>query len=749
MKIINLSSIANPISISVQNPSRSDYDRFIGLEHYDSGEPVITRFQGTELLTTSAKAFKANDILIARRNVYLKRAGIVFFDGITSGDSIILRLKEDTQKTIGYSREDLIRYIPFMLNSEHFWIYANKHADGMNSKRISKDTLLEYEFELPSIDEMRDISDKLWAAYRLKEAYKKLLVTTDEMVKSQFIEMFGNPVTNTKGWKTAKIKDVAPEMPSKEQLSGKIWLLNLDMIESNTGRIIEKVYEDVENALSVQSFDEGNVLFSKLRPYLNKVVIPDEPGMATTELVPLRPEPSKLHKVFLSHLLRGNQFVNYANDIAGGTKMPRMPLTELRNFDCILPPMDKQLEFVFIAEQVDKSKFGDFKSQFIEMFGNPLSLNQKNELKRLGECCILNPRRPNIALCDTDKVSFIPMPAVSEDGYLVDMTDEEYGKVKKSFTYFENNDVLFAKITPCMENGKGAIVHGLTNGIGMGSTEFHVLRPINGISSPYWLLALTRMPIFRERAAKNMSGTGGQKRVSASYLDHFMVGLPAIEEQRRFEAIYRQADKSKFGDFKSQFIEMYYNTHNKQTLESVCPIMSKGITPKYVESSSVLVINQACIHWDGQRLGNIKYHNEEIPVRKRILESGDVLLNATGNGTLGRCCVFICPSDNNTYINDGHVIALSTDRAVILPEVLNTYLSLNDTQAEIYRQYVTGSTNQVDIVFSDIKKMKVPVPSMDEQILFVEVLKQADKSKFELKQCIEHIDKVIKSLING
>jgi restriction endonuclease S subunit len=175
--------------------------------------------------------------------------------------------------------------------------------------------------------------------------------------KSQFIEMFGNPVTNTKGWKTAKIKDVAPEMPSKEQLSGKIWLLNLDMIESNTGRIIEKVYEDVENALSVQSFDEGNVLFSKLRPYLNKVVIPDEPGMATTELVPLRPEPSKLHKVFLSHLLRGNQFVNYANDIAGGTKMPRMPLTELRNFDCILPPMDKQLEFVFIAEQVDKSKF--------------------------------------------------------------------------------------------------------------------------------------------------------------------------------------------------------------------------------------------------------------------------------------------------------------------------------------------------------------------------------------------------------
>lgn len=228
-----------------------------------------------------------------------------------------------------------------------------------------------------------------------------------------------------------------------------------------------------------------------------------------------------------------------------GAAQPNISQSIIRSMEIPMATIDEQKRFCKLLTQADKSKFGDFKSQFIEMFGNPLSLNQKNELKRLGECCILNPRRPNIALCDTDKVSFIPMPAVSEDGYLVDMTDEEYGKVKKGFTYFENNDVLFAKITPCMENGKGAIVHGLTNGIGMGSTEFHVLRPINGISSPYWLLALTRMPIFRERAAKNMSGTGGQKRVSASYLDHFMVGLPAIEEQRRFEAIYKQADKSK------------------------------------------------------------------------------------------------------------------------------------------------------------------------------------------------------------
>ena len=206
--------------------------------------------------------------------------------------------------------------------------------------------------------------------------------------------------------------------------------------------------------------------------------------------------------------------------------------------------IERQKEFESIYRQADKSGFDGRKSQFIEMFGNPLSSIQRYSLKKLGDCCELNPRRPNLSLKDTDKVSFVPMPSVSENGCLQDVTDEEYGKVKKGFTYFENGDVLFAKITPCMENGKGAIAEGLTNNIGMGSTEFHVLRPIEELSSPYWLLALTRLQIFRERARKNMTGTGGQKRVPANYLENFMVGLPPIEEQSRFENIYKQADKS-------------------------------------------------------------------------------------------------------------------------------------------------------------------------------------------------------------
>ena len=207
---------------------------------------------------------------------------------------------------------------------------------------------------------------------------------------------------------------------------------------------------------------------------------------------------------------------------------------------------ESQEEFVSLYRQADKSKFSDFKSRFIEMFGNPLSAEQKYPLKRLADCVDINPRRPQLSLSDTDQVSFVPMPCVSEEGYLQDVESVDYGTVKKGFTYFEEGDVLFAKITPCMENGKGAIAEDLINGIGMGSTEYHVLREKPEVSNKYWILAFTRLPIFREDAAKNMTGTGGQKRVGASYLSDFRIGLPPIEAQQEFEQLYRQADKSKY-----------------------------------------------------------------------------------------------------------------------------------------------------------------------------------------------------------
>ncbi len=317
---------------------------------------------------------------------------------------------------------------------------------------------------------------------------------------------------------------------------------------------------------------------------------------------------------------------------------------------------------------------------------------------------------------------------------------------------FKKGQILFGRRRAYQHKAAIATFNGICSG------DITVIEPIEGMVYPALLPFIVQNDAFFSHAVQGSAGSLSP-RVKWEHLSSYEIELPSIEEQRvlaeklwaayRLKESYKRLLAATDEMVKSQFIEMYRRAHKEMTLESVCTIMGKGITPKYVDSSSVVVINQACVHWDGQHLENVKYHNKNVPVKKRTLETGDVLLNATGNGTLGRCCVFSCPSDENQYVNDGHVIAISTDRSVILPEVLNSYLSLSDTQAEIYRQYVTGSTNQIDIVFTDIKKMTVPVPNMREQLQFVSTLQQADKSKFELRKSIDAIDQVIKSLING
>ena len=512
----------------------------VGLEHLIPDE---IRFDAYDINTdnTFSKRFVKGQVLFGRRRAYQRKAAIAEFDGICSGDITVIEAIEGKM---------VPELLPFIIQTPVFFDYANRGSAGSLSPRVKWEHLVDYEFELPPLEEQKILADKLWAAYRLKEAYKKLLDATDEMVKSQFIEMVGDPRNNPKGWPTKRLSELAEYSigltykPEQICDDGTIVLRSGNIQD---GKIsfsdIVRVNAPIKESLFVKEDDILMCSRNGSASLVGKVaMIPDinEPMTFGAFMTIIRSAEAKYLYLYF-------QSQDFRERVSEGKSSTMNQITQkmLDKVEVPFPDKDVRETLSAIASQADKSKFGDFKSQFIEMFGNPLSSKQKNELKRLGQCCIINPRRPNIALCDTDKVSFIPMPAVSEDGYLVDMADEEYGKVKKGFTYFENNDVLFAKITPCMENGKGAIAYGLTNGIGVGSTEFHVLRPINGISSPYWLLTLTRMPIFRERAAKNMSGTGGQKRVSASYLNHFMVGLPAIEEQRRFEAIYRQADKSK------------------------------------------------------------------------------------------------------------------------------------------------------------------------------------------------------------
>lgn len=172
--------------------------------------------------------------------------------------------------------------------------------------------------------------------------------------------MFGMPVSNTKGWGTEKINDVAPVVNYNGEFDDEVWLLNLDMVEAQTGRILEYLIVNVEDVgSSTCTFDASNVLYSKLRPYLNKVVIPERCGYATSELVPLQPIKTKINREYLAFMLRSDEFVNMINEKVAGAKMPRVSMGDFRKFDVPIPPLELQEYFAEFVTQVDKLKFED------------------------------------------------------------------------------------------------------------------------------------------------------------------------------------------------------------------------------------------------------------------------------------------------------------------------------------------------------------------------------------------------------
>ena len=339
-------------------PEPGDEEMYIGLEHLDTGSLQVKRWGSDVPITGEKLVMKKGDILFGRRNTYLRRAAIAPHNGIFSAHGMIFRPNTELMDP---------DYFPFFISSDYFMNAAIRISVGSLSPTVNWKTLKDLEFDIPDLESQRKSAELLTAANDLKQSYEALLVQIDELVKSQFIEMFGHLGEDEKGW-----------------------------------------------------------------------------GITT-----------------------------------------------------------------------------------------------------LGQCCELNPKRPK-GISDDLAVSFVPMPAVSERGE-IDCTDiKPYSEVKKGFTYFAEYDVLFAKITPCMENGKGAVAEGLSNGIGAGSTEFHVLRPIEGKSNPYWLYIITMFDGFRKDARKVMTGTGGQLRVPINYLNEYPITLPPIELQDEFEKFVRQSDKSKF-----------------------------------------------------------------------------------------------------------------------------------------------------------------------------------------------------------
>jgi type I restriction enzyme, S subunit len=330
-------------------PTEEDQPLYIGLEHLDTGNLHVDRWGSPVPLKGEKLIMRKGDVLLGRRNAYLRRAAVAPHDGLFSAHGMVLQPREDV-----IDKE----FFPLFIASDYFFDEANRISVGSLSPTINWKDLRSVEFEIPSMEKQRELAKVLWAMDTTKRSYQKLLQKTDELAKALFIEMFGDPITNPMEWETKPLSDVAPEVQYNGVFGDIVWLLNLDMVESNTGRIIEKLRVPIETVgSSTCTFCNDHVLYSKLRPYLNKVVVPDEEGYATSEMIPLKPNPTILNRTFLAHLLRSNEFVAYVTSLSTGTRMPRVPMTVIRNFKCILPPIEMQNRFTAIIKQVDKSKF--------------------------------------------------------------------------------------------------------------------------------------------------------------------------------------------------------------------------------------------------------------------------------------------------------------------------------------------------------------------------------------------------------
>ena len=282
-------------------------------------------------------------------------------------------------------------------------------------------------------------------------------------------------------------------------------------------------------------------------------------------------------------------------------------------------------------------------------------------MARLGDVCIINPKGKS--LDDDCDVSFVPMQSVSEDGTVDVTTIRKYGEVKKGFTNFQDGDILFAKITPCMENGKGCIANGLKNGMGFGSTEFHVLRPKSELVTSEWIYYLTSWPEFRKKCEKNMTGSAGQKRVPKTFLENYQIDIPSLDEQDRITAqldkvsdliVKRRAQLDKL-DFlvKARFVEMFGDPvsnpkgwpkvalsdladvrigpfgsllHKEDYIEGGCPL----VNPSHIVDGQIVVDKKFTVPKD-------KYEEME-PYHLKI---GDVVMGRRGE--MGRCAV-VCDS---------------------------------------------------------------------------------------------------------
>lgn len=383
---------------------------------------------------------------------------------------------------------------------------------------------------------------------------------------------------------------------------------------------------------------------------------------------------------------------------------------------------------------------------------------------QLNDICEMNPRYPVGKYPDHCLVSFLPMKNVEErTGRIILGEVRPLSAVKKGYTFFENDDVLFAKITPCMENGKVAIAQNLSNGIGFGSTELHVLRCRECLKNKYLFYFLIQSS-FRKVAHRNMTGTAGQLRVPKTFLENTEIPLPPLDEQHKIvekiEELFSELDNSvaELKKAKAQ-LRLYrqsvlasafagrMNNENLRMNNEELPAGWKWvklgeiankitdgehIRPN-VQSTGVPFLSAKDVRENDISFDNVLYVSDKDAKRfwKRCdPERGDILIVSRG-ATVGRLSVI--ETDTNFCLL-GSVILIKINYATN-----SRFVALMIKSPQINKKIlnISGSTAQQAIYLRDIKNVTIPLPPFSEQQIIVDHIEKRFAEADGLEKAID------------
>lgn len=359
-------------------------------------------------------------------------------------------------------------------------------------------------------------------------------------------------------WPMVKLGDVAPSRPLKNpkiEDTERVWQLNLDMVEANSGQVIEKCYQSLgEAGSSTHWFDANHVLYSKLRPYLNKVVTPDEQGLATTELVPLLPDPKRLDRHFLAYYLRSSEFVQWISEQVAGAKMPRVSMDLFWNHEIPLPPLAEQKRIAAILDKADAIRrkrqqaiqlADDFlRAVFLEMFGDPVT-NQKGwEEAVLKDIADIRSGVTKGKKINPDDAVTLPYMRVAnvQDGYLAldDIQEITVSRRDAEKCKLMIGDILLTEGGDPDKLGRGYVWSGEINNCIHQNHIFSVRVNDQSTIRPAFLSAVISSQRGKQYFLKVGKQTTGIATINKTVLSEFLPFIPPVEVQDKYLEISKK-----------------------------------------------------------------------------------------------------------------------------------------------------------------------------------------------------------------